>query len=155
MQREINDLHAEIDLYIDENNNTQSDAASNTTSFEARLTDKGRPYNSNVREIYYSLLSKGVSVANMGSIIRTVLSLVDIEITNLPSVSTAANMSSDICLVAQQHLTEVLGNDDTNYTLQRDATTKTEHHYYANQLATKDQTLTIGITEVLDVNNFK
>jgi hypothetical protein len=65
-------------------------------------------------------------------------------------MSTAANMSSDICLVPQQHLTEVLGNDDTNYTLQRDATTNKEHHYYANQLATKDKTLTIGITEVLD-----
>ena len=99
MQREINDLHAEIDLYIDENNNIQSDAASNTTVFEARSTDKGRPYNSNVREIYYSLLSKGVNVANIGSIIRTVLSLVNIEITDLTSMSTAANMSSDICLV--------------------------------------------------------
>jgi predicted nucleic acid-binding Zn-ribbon protein len=47
LQREINDLHAEIDLYIDENNNIQSDAASNTTVFEARSTDKGGPYNSN------------------------------------------------------------------------------------------------------------
>ena len=45
-------------------------------------------------------------------------------------------------------MTEVLGNDDTNYTLQRDATTKKGHHYYANQLATKDKTLTIGITYV-------
>lgn len=97
-----------------------------------------------VWEIYYSLLSKGVSVANIGSIIPTVLSLVDIEITDLPSKSTAANMSSEIGLVGQQHLTEVLGNDDKNYTLQRDATTKKGHHYYTNQLATK------GITAVLD-----
>ena len=79
MQREIIDLNVEIDLLFDEN----------TTVFEARSTDKGRPYNSKIREIYYSLLSKGVSVANIGSIIRTVLSLVDIEITDLPSMSTA------------------------------------------------------------------
>ena len=113
MQREIIDLNVEIDLLFDEN----------TTVFEARSTDKGRPYNSKIREIYYSLLSKGVSVANIGSIIRTVLSLVDIEITYLPSKSTAANMSIEIGLVAKQHLTEVLGYDGTNYTLQRDATT--------------------------------
>ena len=99
---------------IDENNNIQSDAASSTIVFEARSTDK-------VREIYYSLLSKGV--ANIGPIIQTVLSLVDIEITDLPSKSTAANMSSEIGLVAKQHLNEVLGNDGTNYTLQCDATT--------------------------------
>jgi len=113
LQREIIDLNVESYSLFDEN----------TTVFEARSTDKGRPYNSKIREIYYSPLSKGVSVANIGSIIRTVLSLVDIEITDLPSKSTAANMSSEICLVAKQHLTEVLGDDGTNYTLQRDATT--------------------------------
>lgn len=99
LQREINDLHAEIYLLIDKNNNIQSDAASNKTVLEARSTDKGIPYNCKVREIYYSLLSKCDSVANVGSIIRTVLSLVDIEITDLPSKSTAANMSSEIGLV--------------------------------------------------------
>lgn len=45
LQREINDLNAEIDLWFDENNNIQSDAASNTTVFDARSTDKERPYN--------------------------------------------------------------------------------------------------------------
>jgi hypothetical protein len=43
LQREIIDLNVEIDLLLDEN----------TTVFEARSTDKGRPYNSNIREIYY------------------------------------------------------------------------------------------------------
>ncbi|CAC5384608.1 unnamed protein product [Mytilus coruscus] len=93
--------------------------------------------------------SKGVSLNNVNSVIRSVLSLVDIEISDLPSKSTVGNVSSEVGLVAQQHLNEVLASPD-NFTMQRDATTKKGHHYYASQLTTAENTFTVGVAEVID-----
>jgi len=43
-------------------------------------------------------------------VIRSVLSIVDIDIDSLPSKSTAANITSELGLVARQQLTEEMNN---------------------------------------------
>jgi hypothetical protein len=43
-------------------------------------------------------------------VIRSVLSMVDTDIDSLPSKSTAANITSELGLVARQHLTEEMNN---------------------------------------------
>ncbi|CAC5364539.1 unnamed protein product [Mytilus coruscus] len=58
-------------------------------------------------------------------------------------------MSSEVGLVAQQHLNEALASPD-NFTMQRDATTKRGHHYYTSQLTTAENTFTVGVAEVID-----
>ncbi|CAG2245147.1 recQ [Mytilus edulis] len=83
-----------------------------------------------------------------GQVIRSVLSLVDIEIFDLPSKSTVGNMSSEVGLVAQQHLNEALASSD-NFTMQRDATRKRGHHYNTSQLTTAENTFTVGVAEVI------
>jgi hypothetical protein len=57
------------------------------------------------------------------SVIRSVLSMVDIDIDFLPSKSTAANITSELGLFARQQLTEEM-NNITDCTMLRDATTK-------------------------------
>ena len=75
--------------------------------------------------------------------------MVDIDIDFLPSKSTAANITSELGLVARQQLTEEM-NNITDCTMLRDATTKKGHHFYTTQIKTSDKTLTLGVKEVKD-----
>jgi hypothetical protein len=75
--------------------------------------------------------------------------MVDIDIDFLPSKSTAANITSELGLVARQHLTEEM-NNITYCTMFRDATTTKGHHFYTTQIKTSDKTLTLGVKEVSD-----
>ncbi|CAG2236215.1 unnamed protein product [Mytilus edulis] len=146
IKKELDNLRSELDLAIDENNNCMNSVKD---VLECRSNKKGRPYTDKLREVYYFLCSKGVGINNMNSVIRSVLSLVDIEISDLPSKSTVGNMSSEVSLDAQQHLNEALASSD-NFTMQCDATTKRGHHYYTTQLTTAENTLTVGVSEVID-----
>jgi hypothetical protein len=65
----------------------------------------------------------------------------------LPSKSTAANITSQLGLVARQQLTEEMKNI-TDCTMLRDATTKKGHHFYTTQIKTSVKTLTLGVKEV-------
>jgi hypothetical protein len=82
-------------------------------------------------------------------VIGSVLSMVDINIDFWPSKWTAANITSELGLVARQQLTEEI-NSIADCTMLRDATTKKGHHVYTTQIKTSDKTLTLWVKEVSD-----
>jgi hypothetical protein len=71
---------------------------------------------SKIREVYYTLRNIGISVSKIDFVIRSVLPMVDIDIDFLPSKSTAANITSELGLVARQQLTEEMNNITDYYT---------------------------------------
>ena len=75
--------------------------------------------------------------------------MVDIDIDFLPSKSTAANITSELGLVARQQLREEM-NNITDCTMLRDDTTSKGHRFYMTQIKTSDETLTLGVKEVSD-----
>ena len=110
---EIEILQLEIDS-TDENNNCNievSDKVFNTKTF-----GRGTAYNHKIRQVYYTLRNIGISVSKIDFVIRSVLSMVDIDIDSLPSKSTAAKITSELGLVARQQLTEEMNNITDYYT---------------------------------------
>ncbi|CAC5402576.1 unnamed protein product [Mytilus coruscus] len=80
---------------------------------------------------------------------KCVLSLADIHISTdeLPSKSTAAKLTSELGIIARNHIKEELASL-TNITMQRDATTKKGRHVVGLELSTGDKILTAGLREV-------
>jgi hypothetical protein len=101
--------------------------------FNTQSSGRGTAFNHKIRQVYYTLRSIGISVSIFDCVIRSVLSMVDIDIDFLPSKSTAANITSELDLVARQQLTEEI-NSIADCTLIRDATTKKGHHFYTTQI---------------------
>ena len=77
LKDETEDLQLEIDS-TDENNNCNievSDSVLNT-----KTSERGTAYNHKIRQVYYTLRSIGISVSTIDFVIRSVLSMVDIDI---------------------------------------------------------------------------
>ena len=79
---EIEALQLEIDS-TDENNNCNIEASDKV--FNVITSGRGRAYNHKIGQVYYTLRSIGISVSKIGFVIRSVLSMVDIDIDFLPS----------------------------------------------------------------------
>ena len=146
LKDEIEALQLVIDS-TDENNNCNIEVSDK--AFNTKTSGRGTAYNHKIRQVYYTLRSIGISVSKIDFVVRSVLSMVDIDIDFLPSKSTAANITSELCLVARQQLTEEM-NNITDCTMLRDATTKKGHHFYTTQIRTSDKTLTLGVKDVGD-----
>ena len=104
---EIEALQLEIDS-TDENNNSNIEVSDKV--FNTKTSGRGTAYNHKIRQVYYTLRNIGISVSTIYFVIRTVLSVVYIDIDSLPSKSTAANITSELGLVARQQLTEEMNN---------------------------------------------
>ena len=105
LKGEIEALQLEIDS-TDENNNCNIEVADKV--FNTNTSGRGTAYNHKIRQVYYTLRSIGISVSKIDFVIRSVLSMVDIDIDFLPSKSTAANITSELGLVARQQLIRVI-----------------------------------------------
>ncbi|VDI15793.1 Hypothetical predicted protein [Mytilus galloprovincialis] len=81
----------------------ESDSSSHSLS--VRLSEKGKPYDENIRKVYYEFLGGNIGLQHIQPIIRTVLSLVNYEINELPSVSTASKMMHELDSVSRHHMT--------------------------------------------------
>ena len=91
--------------------------------FKAKIEDNGVQCNT-MRSLIKDLKDEIEALQlEIDSVIRSVLSMVDIDIDFLPSKSTAANITSELGLFARQQLTEEM-NNITDCTMLRDATTK-------------------------------
>ena len=110
---------------------------------------RGKPYSGNLREIYYALRSKNIPLEHVGDVIQTVLSLVDMEVQDLPSIATASRLTSELGIVSREQMNETLCNSES-ITMHRDATTKKGRHFYGVEFTTDNQTFTAGIREVHD-----
>ena len=100
-------MQLEIDS-ADENNNCNIEVSDKV--FNTKTSGRGIAYNHKIRQVYYTLRNIGISVSKIDFVIRSVLSMADIDIDSLPSKSTGANITSELGLVARQQLTEEMNN---------------------------------------------
>ena len=107
LKEEIEALQFEIDSTI-ENNNCNIEVLDKV--FNTKTSGRCKAYNHKIRQIYYTFRNIGISVSKIDFVIKSVLSMVNIDIDSLPSKSTAASITSELGLVARQQLTEELNN---------------------------------------------
>ncbi|CAC5373557.1 unnamed protein product [Mytilus coruscus] len=90
-----------------------------------------------------------IGLEHIAPLIISVLSLADITLTldDLPSISTAAKLTSELGIVARNHVKDELALLD-KITMQRDATTKKGRHFVGLEIATGEKVLTAGLREV-------
>ena len=107
-----------------------------------------------VRACCYELLSLNVGVNNVRSVIESVLTnLVHKKADRLPKRTAVCQMMLECLTVAQAQLGEQLGSEDgEHYTLQTDGTTKHGHHFSTFDLATSEETYTLGLRHVFSVS---
>ena len=84
---EIEDLHANIEKQFDKNYNNNE--ILDTMKFKTRDSSQGRPYYSNIRQIYYLLQSHEVGVEHIGPIFKYIFDTFNTEYSVLPSCSPA------------------------------------------------------------------
>ena len=77
LKDEIEALQLEIDS-TDENNNCNIEVSDKV--FNTKTSGRGTAYNHKIRQVYYTLHSIGISVSKIDFVIRSVLSMVDIDI---------------------------------------------------------------------------
>ena len=85
-------MQLEIDS-TDENNNCNIEVSDKV--FNTKTSGRGTSYKHKIRQVYYTLRSICISVSTIDFVIRSVLSMVDIDIDCLPSKSTAANITNN------------------------------------------------------------
>ena len=117
--------------------------------FETRSNGKGKPYNAKLRSCIYFLRSRQIGVEHIAPIIKNVLSLVDVEVDQLPCKSTSLNLNSELGYITRKQIVEELDTSN-NLTMHRDATTKKGHHFYGVELSNGTETYTVGLREVAD-----
>ena len=91
--------------------------------FETRLHGKGKPYNAKLHSCIYFLPSRQIGVEHIAPIIKNVLSLVDVEVDQLPCKSTSLNLNSELGYITRKQIVEEL-DISNNLEMHRDATTK-------------------------------
>lgn len=118
----IENLEDEIDILTsecrnDDNNNVNDDL------IQTRLESKGKSFNDKIRQIYYNFRSRGIGLQHCAPLIKCVFNSLNMEIADLPSKTTACNLTTELGLIAKQHIGEEIDNAE-NVTMHRDATTK-------------------------------
>jgi hypothetical protein len=85
-----------LEFELDENNNEEQNEDANKKNtcmkLKCQTDEKGKPYNDQIRQVYYMFLSRRIGLQHIKPIIEGVLSLVDVQIEKLPSVATASEM---------------------------------------------------------------
>ena len=116
---------------------------------EVETFQDGR-YKDEVREVYYKLLSKGVSATNVESIIQTVLKkFANKKIGRLPKKSVACNMMAECDQLAKMQVGKAI-LEGTNNTLHLDGTCKHFNEYCSFQVTTDggSQGLSMGFEDM-------
>lgn len=115
MEEELDILKSEC--LNDENNNLKD------VLIQTKLESKGKPFIDKIRQIYYNFRSRGIGLQLCAPLIKCVFNLLNMEIDDLPSKTTASNLTTELGLIAKQHVGEEMDNSG-NITMHRDATSK-------------------------------
>ncbi|CAG2226354.1 unnamed protein product [Mytilus edulis] len=144
MKNIISDLKSSIDHLECMAEEKIENLTEETKMFTFRNNTKGKPFTDRLRQVYYCFRSRKIGLEHIAPLIISVLSLADITLTldDLPSISTAAKLTSELGIVARNHV------KDEKITMQRDATTKKGRHFVGLEIATGEKILTAGLREV-------
>jgi hypothetical protein len=117
--------------------------------FETMSHGKGKPYNVKLRSYIYFLRSRQIGVEHIAPIIKNVLSLVDVEVDQLPCKSTSLSLNSELGYISRKQIVEEL-DISNNLEMHRDATTKNGRNFIGVELSNGTNTYTVGLREVAD-----
>ncbi|VDI09992.1 Hypothetical predicted protein [Mytilus galloprovincialis] len=149
MKNIISDLKLSIEHLECKAEEKSENLTEETKMFTFRNNTKGKPFTDRLRQVYYCFRSRKIGLEHIAPLIISVLSLADITLTldDLPSISTAAKLTSELGIVARNHVKDELAPLD-KITMQRDATTKKGRHFVGLEIATGEKILTAGLREV-------
>ena len=108
---------------------------------------KDGKYSNEVRMCVMELLSHNVGIRKVEPVIRAVLKLAGIECERLPQHTAINNILAEAHAVAQLQLTETLTQEGQHNVLHTDGTSKFGQKYAGYQIATEQDTYTLGIRE--------
>jgi hypothetical protein len=143
----VKDLEKEVDILKDQVDENSNNIQSNM--FETMSHGKGKPYNVKLRSYIYFLRSRQIGVEHIADIIKNVLSLVDVEVDQLPCTSTSLNLNSELGYITRKQIVEEL-DISNNLTMHRDATTTKGRNVFGVELSNGTNTYTVGSREVAD-----
>ena len=118
-------------------------------AFENDVIDvfQGGKYNDEIRTVYYELLSKNVSVNNVESVIRTVLSkLAGTTCSKLPKKSLTAELFAEMNLLLKVQVREAILS--SNNVLHCDGTKYNFNEVGSFQVTTSSGSYTLGIEDI-------
>ncbi|CAG2229676.1 unnamed protein product [Mytilus edulis] len=140
MKNIISDLKSSIDNLECMAEEKIENLTEETKMFTFRNNTKGKPFTDRLRQVYYCFCSRKIGLEHIALLIISVLSLADIILTldDLPSISTAAKLTSELGIVARNHV------KDEKITMQRDATTKKGRHFVGLEIATGEKFLLLA-----------
>ena len=133
-------------LYLQNENEKMKEKIEEILNGKSVRTFHGGRYSDVVREVCYSLLSRGVSTRDVGPIIKKILNkFAQMEIKQLPRKSVVSNMLAECEQVGKIHIAKTMLKGDNN-TLYLDGTHKRFNEYSGFQLTTGDgsEGLSIG-----------
>ena len=106
-------------------------------------------YNDNVRQCCMELMSFNVGMKQVEPVIKSVLhNLTNLEVTELPKLSTLASMLPEMKTLVYHQLGEEL-TKSSNLTLHSDGTSKFGQHYGGFQVSTSLGSYSLGLTDIL------
>ena len=146
-QQEIEQLKGGVH-YLEENNVELQEKINElmSTDDEIQTIAKGK-FNDDVRACCYELLSLNVGIRNVAPVIRSVMAHQSVD--HLPSNIVLCKMMLECLTLAEAQLGEKLShNDQDNYMIQTDGTTKYGQHFAMFDIATVDTTYTLGLRQV-------
>ena len=100
-----------------------------------------------VRTCCLELLSLNVGILNVRPVIESVLRMVDMSATDLPSTGTLSTMLLELKRVSMLHIAEEVQKAD-NLTLHSDGTSKFGKKYGSYQVATNSQVFSLGVVDM-------
>ena len=103
-------------------------------------------YNDSVRQCCMELMSFNVGMKQVETVIKSVLT--NLEVAELPKLSTLASMLPEMKTLAYHQLGEEL-TKSSNLTLHSDGTSKFGQHYGGFQVSTSLGSYSLGLTDIL------
>jgi len=152
-QETINSQKTLIQSLMDKNEYLENQCASlschvqDSSPHLVKSKANGREYDHRLRSVVSKLITYNVAIRNIGSVLKSVLHLADVDLTSIPDETTCRRIAREMNVVANQQLSEVL-SEETNTTAKWDGTTKGKQHWGEAQISTPDCTYTIGVTKM-------
>ena len=137
VSKEIEELNDEVIELQNENADLRDQLQAFLDDDEIASFENGK-YKDDVRQVYYSLINKGISIRNIESTIRTVLkNLAGKKIGRLPQKSLSAEMMVECQILSDQQVGKVI-LEGPNNTLHLDGTRKKFKEFASFQVTTGD-----------------
>ena len=112
---------------------------------KTRTSASGKPYKTEVRNIFYRFLAADVAADKIASLIKDTLSILgNLETDDLPFSATSLEMIGESGELSRQHLASVF-ESAKNTTMYLDGTSKKGKHYAGVQIANEEKMYTVGM----------